>query len=82
VVELDGARARSTCNVRAYHRWADGEGRVHTMEIGGVYRDELVGGADGWRIAERVLEVRWRDGVANLPSGAGGTDGSRVAAAS
>lgn len=67
VAEIDGARARAISNVRAYHHWlADGAAR--TMEVGGVYRDELVRTPDGWRISHRVLDVTWREGVANLPA--------------
>ena len=78
ISDVDGGRARSTCYVRAYHQWTDQEGCRHTMELGGVYRDELVNGPQGWRITHRVLDVLWREGVANLSSAAKGGEETRV----
>jgi hypothetical protein len=64
VSAVDGGTARSSSYVRAYHHWVDQDGR-HTMEVGGVYRDQLVRTDEGWRIVRRVLDVIWREGVAH-----------------
>ena len=75
VIEVDGARARSTSYVRAYHHWIEADG-PRTMEVGGVYRDELTRTPQGWRIARRVLDVVWREGVAKI-AGPGSVDERR-----
>jgi SnoaL-like protein len=76
VIEVDGSHARSTSYVRAYHHWTGDDHSRNKMEIGGVYRDELVSTPHGWRITHRVLEVNWRDGAAIVPSGPSDLDGS------
>src|ERR1700730_1259293 len=70
VIEVDGTHARSTSYVRAYHHWTGDDRSRNKMELGGVYRDELVSTAHGWRITHRVLEVRWKEGAAMVPGGA------------
>ncbi len=53
-IELDGDRARTTTSLQATHVPPDGKGPVYT--VWGVYRDEVIRTADGWRILERTLE--------------------------
>lgn len=70
VVELEGDRARSTCRLLASHvqvRRADGGRQLWTVY--GVYRDEWLRTAGGWRIARRSFQGVHQEG-AMLPADA------------
>lgn len=61
-IEVDGDAARATTYLRATHGYrVDGELRF--FEIGGLYEDELVRGADGFRIVARTLHHRFTLGA-------------------
>jgi len=60
-VEVDGDAARSACYLQAMHYRAGIRG-LSTWVMAGTYRDRFVRTADGWRIAERDLEIAWTDG--------------------
>jgi 3-phenylpropionate/cinnamic acid dioxygenase small subunit len=59
VADADKARARSY--VLAQHGYK-ADGGMRFFQLGGEYEDQLVRGADGWRIAARTLHLRWLDG--------------------
>jgi hypothetical protein len=48
--------------VLAVHGYPGPEGKMLFFELGGQYEDRLVRTARGWRIAERVLQLRWLKG--------------------
>ena len=64
-VEIDGDTATSSADCTAQH-WLPGGG-CHTVAV--RYRDDLVRGADGWRITRREVEHLWTRGAEK------GTDG-------
>ncbi len=53
-VDLDGDNARLRANVLATHVTDSGN-----FVVGGVYREELVRTADGWRISHHQLDALW-----------------------
>lgn len=53
-VDLDGDRARLRANLIATHVHDGG-----AFEVKGVYREELVRTADGWRISHHQLDLVW-----------------------
>lgn len=53
-VEIDGDTARLRANLIATHVLEQG-----TFTVGGVYREELVRTADGWRISHHQLDMLW-----------------------
>ncbi len=55
-IAVDGDTATSDTRVRAFHRGAD-ELADRTFETFGVYHDRWVRTAQGWRMAERELQV-------------------------
>lgn len=60
-VRVDGELATSNCYLHAQHvRRGTPGGDLFT--IGGVYRDTLILGADGWRISHRELRATWSAG--------------------
>lgn len=61
-IEVMGDRATSRAYVRAMHVYADGTDE-RWFEIGGVYEDELVRTADGFRIERRVLRHVFTNGT-------------------
>lgn len=58
--EEDGVGSKAY--VLAVHGYRSTEGKMLFFELGGQYEDQLVRTADGFRIAERVLQVRWLKG--------------------
>lgn len=58
VVEIDGDRARATSYLHAQH-YRKGTDGGDTFTVGATYRDVLVHGQEGWRIAERRLDPSW-----------------------
>jgi ketosteroid isomerase-like protein len=66
VITVDGDTARSTSYVRAQHYRTDHSNGGNTLDMGGIYADELIRTQDGWRIAHRVLEITWREGNGGL----------------
>lgn len=48
--------------VLAVHGYPGPGGKMLFFELGGQYEDRLVRTAGGWRIAERVLQLRWLKG--------------------
>lgn len=61
VAEVEGDSARATSYVVAQHVRAGAPGGDF-YTLGGVYTDELVRTADGWRIARRRLARVWTSG--------------------
>ena len=60
-VRVDGAHATSRCYFHAQHmREAAADGPNYI--VAGVYRDEWVQTAAGWRIRHRSLDILWTDG--------------------
>lgn len=57
----DAARAESA--VHAWHEAADGA----TAEVFGLYRDRLIRGDDGWRIARREMVQNASRGAFRVP---------------
>ncbi len=53
-VEVSGDTAHLRANLIATHLLPDGN-----FVVGGVYREELVRTADGWRISHHVLDALW-----------------------
>lgn len=64
-VELAGDRARSSCYVAAEHLRSGAPGGDR-FTVGGSYEDVWERGAEGWRIARRVMHVTWTDGNPNV----------------
>lgn len=60
-VTVEGDAARSRCYLQAQHVKRGTEGGDN-FTVAGSYLDRLVRTPDGWRIAERRLEVTWVDG--------------------
>jgi hypothetical protein len=60
-VLVDGDRVVATCSVIARHERSVPDG-VSNFTFGGRYTDTMVEQAGVLRIAERRLEVRWREG--------------------
>ena len=56
-IAVDGTLATSTCEARVFHQGA-GERADLTWECFGTYRDSWMRTADGWRMTERVFDVR------------------------
>ena len=56
-VEVDGDTAGSTCEARVFHQGKD-EREHLTWECFGTYRDRWVRTPEGWRMTERVFDVR------------------------
>jgi hypothetical protein len=56
-VAVAGETAGSTCEARVFHQ-GKGEREHLTWECFGTYRDRWVRTADGWRMTERVFDVR------------------------
>jgi 3-phenylpropionate/cinnamic acid dioxygenase small subunit len=53
-VQVSGDTARLRANLLATHLLQGGN-----FVVGGVYREELVRTADGWRISHHVLDALW-----------------------
>jgi SnoaL-like protein len=68
VVTVDGARARMSCAVRAFHRGA-GDRRELVYEMLGDYHDDVRRTAVGWLISRRWLDARIRIGPRTLVLG-------------
>lgn len=60
-IEIDGDTARSRCYLHAQHTKAGTPGGDN-LAIGGMYVDELVRTAEGWRIRFRELRFLWQEG--------------------
>ena len=58
---LDGDEADSVCYLQAQHV-RPGTMGGDTLIVAGRYLDRFVRTADGWRIAQRRLEIGWTDG--------------------
>lgn len=63
VIDLDGDRATVTAYLDNPMRMRDGRGGERIVELGVVYRDELVRTPDGWRISALVQELKWERGL-------------------
>lgn len=64
-VEIDGDTAHSSADCTAQHWLPDGGCRT----VGVRYRDDLVRGADGWRITRRDVEHLWTRGAEEADDG-------------
>lgn len=62
VVRVDGDTASATCALVAEHLLRASELGGDQTTTRGIYHDELVRTADGWKIAHRRLEIVWREG--------------------
>ncbi len=60
-IAVDGDTARARCYLHAQHTKAGTPGGDN-LTLGGIYLDELVRTADGWRIAKRELRTLWVEG--------------------
>jgi len=58
-VTVDGDRAESRTHCIAYHVLRPASAGKHTT-VGVTYHDTMVRSADGWRIAARRVDTRWR----------------------
>lgn len=58
-VVQDGDEVRSTAYVLAVHGYKDDDGEMRFFDLGGEYNDRLLETSAGWRISERVLNMRW-----------------------
>jgi uncharacterized protein (TIGR02246 family) len=63
-IAVDGDTATARSSIRETAKFA---GLDEGIEAFGVYRDELVRTADGWRFARRTFDLRWQHRVAILP---------------
>jgi 3-phenylpropionate/cinnamic acid dioxygenase small subunit len=61
-VTIDGDTATARTAVYNPMGAATREGPLHFFFMGGIYADELVRTADGWRIKNRVEHFVWMDG--------------------
>lgn len=61
MVQVHGDDADSVCYLHAQHVRAGAEGGPLYV-VAGRYHDRLVRTADGWRIADRRLEIVWTEG--------------------
>lgn len=61
VVTLAGDTAESVCYLQAQHLRPGTDGGDRYL-VAGRYLDRFVRSADGWRIAERRLEISWTKG--------------------
>lgn len=66
-VEIDGDRASSVCYLYNPMTMAGENGKEMSFVSGGFYRDQLVRTADGWRITERVDDLRYMHQAKALP---------------
>lgn len=64
-VEIDADTAHSSADCTAQHWLPDGGCRT----VGVRYRDDLVRGADGWRITRRDVEHLWTRGEEEADDG-------------
>ena len=60
-IEIDGDTAKARCYVHAQHT-KSGTAGGDNFVIGGIYIDEIVRTADGWRIRQRELKMLWQEG--------------------
>jgi len=67
LVEIDGDRARSTCYLTAVHQQVAVDGCRTVFYDHGIYSDELVRSADGWRIRTRRLNRILMHGDFTMP---------------
>jgi hypothetical protein len=61
MITLHGDTASSCCYLHSQHVLHSAEGLPHYV-VAGRYEDELVRGADGWRITFRRLVHTWSEG--------------------
>ena len=61
-VTIDGDTATARTAVYNPMGAATREGPLHFFFMGGIYADQMVRTADGWRITERVEHLVWMDG--------------------
>jgi ketosteroid isomerase-like protein len=64
VIAVAGDTATARSSIRESGKFA---GRDEGVEAFGVYHDELVRTADGWRFARRAFDLRWQHRVPILP---------------
>ena len=67
-IAIDGNTATSRCYVQAQHTKAGVEGGDN-YAIGGIYLDEIVRTAEGWRIRYRELRILWSEGNQSVLTG-------------
>ena len=60
VIMLNGDTASARSSIRESGKFA---GRAEGVEVFGVYHDDLVRTADGWRFARRAFDLRWKHRV-------------------
>ena len=60
-VVVDGDTATCRCYLQAQHVRAAAEGGANWI-VAGIYADDFVRTAEGWRIRHRALTVLWTDG--------------------
>jgi 3-phenylpropionate/cinnamic acid dioxygenase small subunit len=65
-VSIDGDRAVARCNLQSTHVRSAPAG--DDFVVAGVYTDELVRTADGWRISRRSLRRVWTTGRLHDPA--------------
>jgi hypothetical protein len=58
-VRQENEAVRSTAYVLAVHGYKGESGNMRFFDMGGEYQDRLVETSAGWRISERVLQVKW-----------------------
>jgi hypothetical protein len=63
MIEIDGETVRTRTDVYTPTLFRDATGKVHALDTGGRYHDELVTTPHGWRIAKRRYENVWADGA-------------------
>ena len=61
VIDIDGDRASARSYLLAQHVLREALGGP-IFFVAGIYHDELVRTADGWKIANKLLVARWTDG--------------------
>lgn len=64
-IRLRGSEATCTVNMTARHNLMV-DGRMESQTLGGYYTDQLVRGAQGWRIAGCALMITWEEGDRKL----------------
>lgn len=67
-IRIDGDRATSRCYVLAQHVKETAPGGPHYL-LGGIYSDELIRTADGWRITARAFRATWTEGNPSVLEG-------------
>ena len=67
IVEVEGGRTRSAAYLTASHEQVGLDGRKTMFVDHGIYKDDWVKGADGWRIRARRLNRFFMHGDFQMP---------------